>query len=94
MYANTVANVVCVSLHYRTHGEGEGPTVSSPTEPAGRRRDPMGHLPFWQEYIEEMNTRSYENLFGKLDTAFPMGLYQLELGSHRPDSQGLASCAY
>ena len=36
-YANTVANVVCVSLHHRTHGEGEGLTASSPAEPVGRR---------------------------------------------------------
>ena len=57
-----VANVVCVSLHYRTHGEGEDPTVSSLTEPVGRRQDPMGHLPFWQEYVAETNTKNYENL--------------------------------
>ena len=63
MYANMVVNVVYVSLCYRTHGEGEGPTVSSPTEAAGRRQDPMGHLPFWHEYIMGMNTKSYENLF-------------------------------
>ena len=63
-YANMVANVVCVSLHPRTHGEGEGLTASSPAEPVGRRRDPMGHLPFWQEYIEEMNPKGYGNLFG------------------------------
>ena len=25
----------------------------------------MGHLPFWQEYIVEMNTKNYENLFEK-----------------------------
>ena len=36
-YANTVANVVCVSLHHRTHGEGEDLTASSPAEPVGRR---------------------------------------------------------
>ena len=61
MYANMAANVVCVSLCYRTHGKGEGPMVSSPTEPAGRRQDPMGQLPFWQEYIAEMNTKNYKN---------------------------------
>ena len=43
---NMVANVVCISLHYSSHGEGEDPMVSLPTEPAGRRQDPMGHLPF------------------------------------------------
>ena len=37
MYTNTVANVVCVSLHHRTHGEGEGLKASSPAEPVGRR---------------------------------------------------------
>ena len=36
-YANMVANVVCVSLHHRTHGEGEGLMASSPAEPVGRR---------------------------------------------------------
>ena len=64
MYANMVANVVCVSLCHRTHGEGEGLTASSPTEPTGRRQDPVGHLPFWREYIERKNTRSCGNLFG------------------------------
>ena len=63
MYANMVVNVVYVSLHYRTHGEGEDPMVSSPTEPVGRRQDPMGHLPFWHEYTTETNTKGYENLF-------------------------------
>ena len=37
MYVNMVANMVCISLCYRSHGEGEDPTVSSPTEPVGRR---------------------------------------------------------
>ena len=36
-YANTVANVICVSLCHRTHGEGEGLMASSPAEPVGRR---------------------------------------------------------
>ena len=39
----------------------------------------MGHLPFWQEYVAEMNTTNYENLFEKSDTAFPVGPYQLYL---------------
>ena len=64
MYVNMVANVVCVSLHYRSHGEGEDPTVSSPTEPAGRRQDPMGHLPFWQEPIVGTSTGRIQNLSG------------------------------
>ena len=25
----------------------------------------MGHLPFWQEYVAEMNTKNYENPFKK-----------------------------
>ena len=48
-----VANVVCVSLHPRTHGEEEGLTASSPAEPAGRRRDPMGHLLFGRNTLRE-----------------------------------------
>ena len=91
---NMVANVVCDSIRYRSHCEGEDPTVSSPTEPVGRRQDPMGHLPFWQEYVVEMNTKNYENLFEKSDTAFPVGPYQFVFGSHRRNSQGLVSCAY
>ena len=83
MYVNMVANVVCVSLRYRSHGKEEDPTVSSPTEPVGRRQDPMGHLPFWQEYISETNIKNYENLFKKSDTAFPVGPYQFVLESHR-----------
>ena len=94
MYVNIVANMVCVSLCYRSHGEGEDPTVSSPTEPVGRRQDPMGHLPLWQEYVAETNTKNYENLFEKSDTAFPVGPYQFVFGSHRQNSQGLVSCAY
>ena len=94
VYVNIVANVVCVSLCYRSHGEGEDPTVSSPAEPVGRRQDPMGHLPFWQEYIVEINTKSYENLFEKSDTAFPVGPYQFVFGSHRRNSEGLVSCTY
>ena len=50
---NTVANVVCVSLHPRTNGEGEGLTASSPAEPVGRRQDPMGHLPFGRNTLRE-----------------------------------------
>ena len=64
MYANMVANMVCVSLHHRTHGEGEGLMASSPAEPMGRRQDPMGHLPFGRNTLREKNTRSYGNLFG------------------------------
>ena len=45
-YADMVANLVCVSLCHRTHGEGEGLMASSPAKPAGRRQDPMGHIPF------------------------------------------------
>ena len=52
-YANTVANVVCVSFCHRTHGEEEGLTASSPAEPVGRRRDPMGHLPFGGNTLRE-----------------------------------------
>ena len=89
MYVNMVANVVCVSLHYRSHGEGEDPMVSSPTEPAGRRQEY-----FWQEYVAETNTKNYENLFEKSDTAFPVGPYQFVFGSHRRNSQGLVSCTY
>ena len=37
MYANTVANVVCVSLPHRTHGEREGLMASSQAEPVKRR---------------------------------------------------------
>ena len=48
-----VANVVCVSLCPRTHGKGEGLTASSPAEPAGRRRDPMGHLSFGRNTLRE-----------------------------------------
>ena len=94
MYVNMVTNVVCISLHYRSHGEGEDLMVSSPTEPAGRMRDPMGHLPFWQEYVAGTNTKNYENLFEKSDTAFPVGPYQFVFGSHRRNSQGLVSCTY
>ena len=54
----------------------------------------MGHLPFWQEYIAEVNTRSYGNPPWVLDTAFPVGPYQFAFGGHRRYSQGLASCAY
>ena len=54
----------------------------------------MGHLPFWQEYVVEMNTKNYENLFEKSDAAFPVGPYQFVFGSHRRNSQGLVSCAY
>ena len=43
----------------------------------------MGHLPFWQEYVVETNTKNYENLFEKSDTAFPVGPYQFVFGSHR-----------
>ena len=64
IYVNMIANVVYDSLHYKTHGEGEDPIVSSPTEPVGRRRDPMGHLPFWQEPVAGVSTRGYENLSG------------------------------
>ena len=44
--------------------------VSSPTEPAGRRRDPMGHLPFWQEPVAGMSTGRIQNLFWESDTVF------------------------
>ena len=54
----------------------------------------MGHLPFWQEYVVETNTKNYENLFEKSDTAFHVGPYQFVFGSHRQNSQGLVSCAY
>ena len=54
----------------------------------------MGHLPFWQEYITETNTKNYENLFEKSDTAFPVGPYHFVFGSHRQNSQGLVSCVY
>ena len=47
------ANMVCVSLRPRTHGEGEGLMASSPAEPAGRRQDPMGHLPFGRNTLRE-----------------------------------------
>ena len=54
----------------------------------------MGHLPFWQEYIAETNTKNYENLFEKSDAAFSVGPYQSVFGNHRQNSQGLVSCAY
>ena len=43
----------------------------------------MGHPAFWQVYVAEMNTKNYENLFEKSDTAFPVGPYQFVFGSHR-----------
>ena len=47
----------------------------------------MGHLPFWQEYVVETNTKNYENLFEESDTAFPVGPYQFVFGSHRQNSR-------
>ena len=49
---------------------------------------------FGQEYIVETDTKNYENLFEKSDTAFPVGPYQFVFGSHRRNSQGLVSCTY
>ena len=48
-----VVNMVCVSHHPRTHGEEEGLMASSPAEPAGRRRDPMGQHPFGRNTLRE-----------------------------------------
>ena len=71
-YANTVANMVCVSLHHRTHGEGEGLTASSPVEAVGRRRDPMGHLPFGRNPLRERILGVMVTFFG-IRHSFPLG---------------------
>ena len=91
MYANMVANMVCVSLCRGTQGEGEGLMASSPAEPMGRRRDPVGHLPFGENTLRE-RIPGVAGIFWGLDTAFPSRLYQLKLRTHKRASQGITSC--
>ena len=71
-YVNMVVNVLCVSLHPRTHGEGEGLTASSPAEPAGRRQDPMGHLPFGRNTLME-RILGVMRTFLEIRHSFPLG---------------------
>ena len=89
MYTNILANVVCVSLHYRSHGEGEDPMVISPMEPVGRRRDPMGHLPFWQGPIVGMSTGGgYETFFWESDAVLSAETLPSWVTSHKSGTKG------
>ena len=84
MYADMLANVVCVSLHYGSHGKGEDPMVSSPMEPVGSRQDPMGHLPFWQGPIAWMSTGGdTKPSSGNRMLYFPWRPYQVGLQATR-----------